>query len=134
MVKKLCARRAPNAPSKERLPMSESTPSRPAADRNLLFGILALQMDFINKDALIQAMHAWVLEKTTPLGQILLRQGALRPDAHALLESLVHKHLEMHGNDPERSLAALSALGAARQELEQVVDPDLQASLAQVAA
>jgi tetratricopeptide (TPR) repeat protein len=58
-------------------------------------------------------MHAWVLEKTTPLGQILLRQGALHPDAHALLEPLVHKHLQMHGNDPERSLAALSAIGGA---------------------
>jgi hypothetical protein len=26
-------------------------------DRNLLFGILAVQMDFITKDALIEAMH-----------------------------------------------------------------------------
>ena len=31
-----------------------------AADRNLLFGILALQMDFITRDALIAAMNAWV--------------------------------------------------------------------------
>ncbi len=28
----------------------------PAAERNLLFGILALQMDFISRDALIAAM------------------------------------------------------------------------------
>ena len=27
-------------------------------DRNLLFGILALQIDFISRDALIAAMHA----------------------------------------------------------------------------
>jgi hypothetical protein len=38
--------------------MSEATPSRPGADRNLQFGILALQMDFIGRDALIAAMHA----------------------------------------------------------------------------
>jgi CHAT domain-containing protein len=31
--------------------MSDAMPSRPA-DRNLLFGILALQMDFIDRDAL----------------------------------------------------------------------------------
>src|SRR5262249_23072341 len=75
------------------------------ADRNLLFGILALQMDFISRDALIAAMHAWVLDKGKPLGQILVEQRALRGDAHALLEALVQKHLELHGNDPERSLA-----------------------------
>jgi hypothetical protein len=93
--------------------MSEPTPSRPAADRNLLFGILALQMDFISRDALIKAMHAWVLEKAKPLGQILIEQGALRADAHAVLEPLVHKHLELHGNDPEKSLASVSSLGSA---------------------
>jgi hypothetical protein len=36
-----------------------------AADRNLLFGILALQMDFISRDALIQGMNAWVLDRGT---------------------------------------------------------------------
>ena len=56
-----------------------------AADRNLLFGILALQMDFISRDSLVAAMNAWVLDKARPLGQVLLEQGALRPDTHALL-------------------------------------------------
>src|SRR5438876_943530 len=35
-----------------------------SADRNLLFGILALQMDFISRDQLVTAMNAWVLEKS----------------------------------------------------------------------
>jgi hypothetical protein len=35
--------------------MPNPSPARPAADRNLLFGILALQMDFISRDALIAA-------------------------------------------------------------------------------
>lgn len=43
------------------------------ADRNLLFGILALQMDFITRDGLIAAMHAWVLDKTRLLSEIILR-------------------------------------------------------------
>jgi hypothetical protein len=80
----------------------------PAADRNLLFGILALQMDFVGRDALVAAMNAWVLDKAKPLGQILLAKEALRADAHALFEAQVQKHLELHGNDPERSLAARS--------------------------
>jgi hypothetical protein len=43
--------------------MPEHTPTAAAADRNLLFGILALQMDFISREALIQGTHAWVLNK-----------------------------------------------------------------------
>ena len=39
----------------------------PAADLNLLFGILALQMDFISRDQLVAAMHAWVLDKSKAL-------------------------------------------------------------------
>jgi len=47
------------------------------SDRNLLFGILALQMDFISRDALIAAMNAWIHDKTKPLGDILVEQQAL---------------------------------------------------------
>jgi eukaryotic-like serine/threonine-protein kinase len=100
------------------------------ADRNLLFGILALQMDFIGRDALVAAMNAWVLDKTKSLGQILLDQGALRPDTHAVLEALVQKHLELHDGDAAKSLAAVSSLGSARQALQEVADADVQASLA----
>src|SRR5438094_5731578 len=100
--------------------MSDPTPSRPSADRNLLFGILALQMDFISRDALIAAMNAWVLDKAKPLGQILVEQGALRSDAYTLLEALVQKHLELHGNNPEQSLAALSSAGSVRDDLRQI--------------
>src|SRR5260370_15548092 len=105
-----------------------------AADRNLLFGILALQMDFIRRDALIAAMHAWVLDKAKPLGEILREQKVLGADEHALLEALVQKQLALPGNEPAKSLAALSSVGSARQELEQIGDPELHASLAHVSA
>ena len=59
----------------------ERKASDPTADRNLLFGILALQMDFIRRDALIAAMNAWVLNKHRTLGDILLDQMALCRDA-----------------------------------------------------
>jgi hypothetical protein len=112
--------------------MPEPSPSSPAADRNLLFGILALQVDFITRDALIQVMNAWVLEKAKPLGQILVDQGVLRPDRRDVLENLVEAHLEAHGGHPAHSLAALSVRDTLRQDLEQVADPDLDASLARV--
>jgi serine/threonine protein kinase len=114
--------------------MSEPVPPHAAADRNLLFGVLALQMDFVGKEALLKAMNAWVLEKHRPLGKLLMEQGALRPDAHDLLEAMVQKHLELHEGDPARSLASLSPVGSARRDLEQIGDPDLDASLVHVSA
>jgi len=111
--------------------MSEPLPPQPG-DRNLLFGLLALQMDFIERDALVAAMHTRVLEKNKPLGEILVQQGALRTDAHALLESLVKKHLEVHGDDAEKSLAAVSSVGSVREELQHIADPQLQASLTHI--
>src|SRR5271165_571334 len=104
-------------------PMAQST-----TDRNLLFGILALQMDFITRDALIAAMDTWVLEKDRPIGQVLQSQGALVEDDDRLLDSLVRRLLEKHGNDVQWSLAAVSAATGIRQELEQMGDHELSLS------
>src|SRR5262249_32131670 len=126
---------APKRPRDEVQPMPEPPPSRPASDRNLLFGILALQMDFIGRDRLIAAMSAWVLDKAKPLGEILQDQGALAEADRAALDALVDRHLARHGGDPERSLAAVAPGGAAasvRDELRRPADPDRAASLAHV--
>ena len=54
-----------------------------AADRNLLLGIIALQMDFISGDALIAAMHAWVLNKAGSISQVLQDRGSLTASRRA---------------------------------------------------
>jgi serine/threonine-protein kinase len=102
-----------------------------SADRNLLFGILALQMDFITRDALIAAMNAWVLKKDKPLGDLLEEQGALATADRALLEPLVRRHIDQHGGDPSRSLASLSSVDWIGGALEPVgkADTDVQQTL-----
>jgi serine/threonine-protein kinase len=105
----------------------------PAADRNLLFGILALQMDFVSREALLHGMNAWVLQKDTPLGHLLRQQGALGEAEHGLVEAVVERHLERHGHDAHQSLAAVSSVGSVRRELARIADADVQASLARVA-
>jgi serine/threonine protein kinase/Flp pilus assembly protein TadD len=102
------------------------------SDRNLLFGILALQLDFISRDALIAAMHAWVLAKHCPIGEILVEQGVLSTDDRDALETIVEKHLHKHCGDVERSLAAQSAPDSLQQSLRQIADADLHASLARL--
>ena len=64
------------------------------SDCNLLFGILAPQMDFVERDALIAAMNAWVLRKAQPLGEILVQQGALAEDERRVLSIALARALQ----------------------------------------
>ena len=49
-----------------------------------------------------------------------------------MLEALVQEHLKLHGDDPARSLAAVSSVHSLRQDLQQIADADVQASLVHV--
>jgi serine/threonine-protein kinase len=115
---------------------TDPPPAAPGADadRNLLFGVLALQMDFIGRDALIAAMQAWAFEKSRPLGRILVGQGALGEEDYQALERLVRRHLARHGDSPRRSLATLGPIGPAGEHLARLDDPDVQASLCHLVA
>jgi eukaryotic-like serine/threonine-protein kinase len=104
------------------------------ADRNLLFGILAVQMNFVARDALIAAMHAWVLERSKPLGRILVEQQALSPSRQSLLEQLVNEHLAAHDGNAEKSLAAVGGVGPIRDDLQRITDPELHATLDRIVA
>jgi hypothetical protein len=75
--------------------------ARPESDtgRNLLFGILALQNNFISRDDLLAAFAAWVADKRRPLAQFLVDRGALDDARRVLLEALVAEHLKQHGGD-----------------------------------
>ena len=100
-----------------------------AADRNLLLGILAYQMDFVTRDALFAAMNSWIVRKETPLGALLLERGDLAASRRQLLEALVDEHIRAHGGDPARSLQALTSVGPVAHDLTGVADGDLQASI-----
>ena len=100
--------------------------ANPAADRNLLFGILAVQMDFITRDQLVAGMNAWVLEKHKPLGQILIEQGALDADNRAWLDAGVERHLAKHGDDPEKSLAAVPVSPWLKEQIKSLCHADIE--------
>jgi hypothetical protein len=80
-----------------------------AADRHLLFGLLALQNGIINQVQLVAAFGAWTLDKSRGLADHLEHRGDLSSARRALLEALVGVHLKAHGGDTEKSLAAVSA-------------------------
>jgi serine/threonine-protein kinase len=105
-----------------------------AADRNLLFGILALQMDFITRDALILAMNDWVLAKAKPLAQILVERQVLSSTRRTMLELLVEEHIKQHDNSSQKSLAAVTLASSVRERLQPIADGELHASLAATSA
>ena len=102
------------------------------AGRNLLFGILALQNNFIDRAGLLDAFIRWTSGKSKSLGEILLDRRALKDDEFALLDALVAKHLERFGGNAQKSLESLSSIGSLRDDLSLVEDADLQASLVHV--
>ena len=73
------------------------------ADRNLLFGMFALQNDHLSQDQLIEAFQAWILRKETPLDAII--RDKILPGN---FDVLVGVNLLREGLDlPEVSLVAI---------------------------
>jgi WD40 repeat protein/tRNA A-37 threonylcarbamoyl transferase component Bud32 len=100
------------------------------ADHNLLFGVVALQLDFIDRDQLIAGLNAWAVRKSDSLAQVLVDQGALSDARRVLLDPLVAEHVRLHDGDPERSLAAFGALMSSVVTAPSVCDPDIASAIA----
>ena len=104
------------------------------SDRNVLFGVLALQMEFITQTGLIAALQAWTLQKSKLLGELLVELGHMSAEDRAALEPMVDRHVARHGGSAEQSLAALSSVSEVAAELRELNDADVQHSLGHVAA
>jgi WD40 repeat protein len=97
-------------------------------DRNLLFGVLALQLDLIDRDGFVIACAAWATRKDTPLADVLVSLGLLTADDRREVERLMERRLKKHGGDVQASLAAV-ADDAVRIAVAAVGDDDLARSL-----
>ena len=99
------------------------------ADQNLLFGIMALQINFIDRDTLVHALNAWVLEKQKSLAEILVERNKLTRDQFLAINGVIEQHLKLHEDDPEKSLSAVKTKSDLRENLLQVEDIDVLASV-----
>jgi tetratricopeptide (TPR) repeat protein/tRNA A-37 threonylcarbamoyl transferase component Bud32 len=103
-----------------------------AADRNLLFGLLALQNGLINQGQLVAAFQAWTLDKACAIADQLVGRGDLDADDRSAVDALVARHIKKHGGHVERSLAAIPAGRSTRAKLAGLGEPQIDASLAHV--
>lgn len=100
------------------------------ADRQLLFGLLALHNGFVSFEQLVAAFRAWALDNSRGVEQILLEQQALEPAVATLLTALLEKQLERHGQDAVKCLAAVGSVDSSvSMALRSLADPALNASL-----
>jgi hypothetical protein len=101
-------------------------------DRNLLFAVLALQADRLDREQFVQACTLWAARKTTPIADLLIDQGWLTSAGKDVVDQLIDLKLKKHGGDVQASLA--EAAGApVRGVLACIADIDVERSLAALA-
>ena len=98
------------------------------ADRNLLFGVLALQIDAISRIQFVDACTLWAGDKDRALADLLTERGWISAEDRVEVERLVERKLKKHGGDAGAGLADLTA-DLIRQSLAAVVDPVARQSL-----
>ena len=103
------------------------------AEKQMLFGLLALQNNFVTREQLVMAFTKWTLDKNRSLEDIWREAGVLTDETVKLLSALVEWHVAQHDNDPVTSLAAISSVESGKAALQQLGDPGLDATLAHVA-
>jgi serine/threonine-protein kinase len=99
------------------------------ADRNLLFGVLALQADLLTPAQFAEACSAWAGRKDTPLAELLVERGWLSPSDRSDVEKLLLRKLDKHGGNAKAGLAEVTT-DRVRQSLAGVDDADVRRSLA----
>jgi serine/threonine protein kinase len=98
-------------------------------DRNLLFAVLALQADLLDRERFVQACTLWAGQKERPIAELLIEQGWLTPEDRADVERLLDRKLRKHGGDVQASLAEVAG-AEVRGTLGAVADADVEHSLA----
>ena len=103
-------------------------------DWHLLFGLLALQNGLISREQLVAAFSTWTSDKSVPLVELLISDGALDADTAETLHQLVELHVQRHHGDPHNTLMTLSGsdLPSVKEELAELSDADLQHSIAAI--
>jgi serine/threonine-protein kinase len=97
-------------------------------DRNLLFGVLALQADVVTPSQFIEACILWASRKDATLAELMAQRGWLTADDKSHVEYLLKRKLQKHAGDARAGLAAVMP-GEVREALASLGDADIQHSL-----
>jgi hypothetical protein len=91
-------------------------------NRQLLLGMLAVQLDFISGEQLTTAVDTWRRDKSQTMETILVNRGYLSDDDRQLLAPLATRHIELHAGDANRSLSSLGIADGLAEALQALGD------------
>src|SRR5262245_60644620 len=97
-------------------------------DRNLLFGVLALQAGLITSGQFVEACALWAMRKSFPLSDLLIERGWLVAADQDHLNYLLERRVYKYGGNVHASLAAIP--DDIEGSLAALADDDIQRSLA----
>jgi PAS domain S-box-containing protein len=97
-------------------------------DRNLLFGVLALQLDLIDAAQFVEGCTLWTTRKSTPLADLLAEKGWITTADKVEIHRLLERKLKKHWGDVKAGLAAVA--DDVKRSLAALDDPEIQHSLA----
>ena len=100
-------------------------------DRNLLFGILALQAGLIDHDQLVAAFRVWTRDPARSLAGRLADRGDLDAEQIRLIDGLVAQHLKKYGGSAEKSLVTLD-IDRIRHNLARIDTPLIEATFGHI--
>jgi eukaryotic-like serine/threonine-protein kinase len=98
--------------------------------RDLLFGMLTLQIGLIDQGQLVAAFQSWTRAGDRPLAEHLAARGDLDAEQRAGVEAIVALHLKKYDGDAEQSLAAVTADRSIRESLAHLVNTEVDGSIA----
>ncbi len=73
-------------------------------DRNLLFGVMAVQLKFITPQALMEAAAAWATNRERALKDYLLDRGIITAKVAEMIEGLLDEQVRAHQGDVRATL------------------------------
>ena len=100
--------------------------SQSVSDRNVLFGLLALQNGFITCEQFISAFSVWILDKQRALEDIFIEQRALSAERLGQLQQIVAVQADIRGPYSVQTFASISSIN---QLLASLKDNELKAVL-----
>ena len=97
-------------------------------DRNLLFGALAFQNEYIDLAQFAAVCRAWAADKTRSLADLLVERGWITVAVQSVLDEIVERKLKRYGGDAHATLGAV-ADAALRDAIRDVNDSDISHSV-----
>lgn len=103
--------------------------SRIPADRNLMVGMLGLQLGLYDEAKLLAAMRTWTFVRSRLIEDLLRESGDLTEQQQAFLRDTAREYLSLHAGNATECLASISLRSAVEKELHKLDDDEVGRTL-----